>query len=92
MRLWVLFTWLMQGWVVTHLHKGKCHIETMCEILEMWGRGIGIRLLEFCESCANEKNTRDFIGIVLCLGFTALWFLKNRDGKGPIAVNSNGMI
>ena len=51
MRLWVLFTWLMgcdpfAQWVHT-LKEGKCHIEFLCEILEMWGRGLGLDCWSF---------------------------------------------
>ncbi|KAL7474931.1 hypothetical protein ACHAW6_000872 [Cyclotella cf. meneghiniana] len=48
------------------LEEGECYIETMCVASEMRGRGIGLRLLEFCEARARERNAR-----VLTLGVVA---------------------
>ncbi|KAL7477017.1 hypothetical protein ACHAW6_002839 [Cyclotella cf. meneghiniana] len=53
---------LFAQWMHT-LKEGKCYIETMCVVLKMPYRGIGIRLLEFCESHSSKRNAR-----VLTLG------------------------
>ncbi len=45
MRLWVLFTWLMQGWVVTHLHSECIHWKkanaTLRLCVRFWKCGAG---------------------------------------------------
>jgi ribosomal protein S18 acetylase RimI-like enzyme len=38
------------------LKDGECYIESMCVLPEVRGRGIGTRLLEFCEARARERS------------------------------------
>ncbi|KAL3803342.1 hypothetical protein HJC23_009306 [Cyclotella cryptica] len=48
------------------LKKDECYIESICVVSEMRGRGVGLRLLEFCEARARERGAR-----ILSLGVVA---------------------
>eukprot|EP00960_Hanusia_phi_P054616 762720-Hanusia_phi.AAC.2 len=52
--------------VLHPLQEGECYIESMCVLSEVRGKGIGTRLLEFCEARARERKAR-----VLSLGVVA---------------------
>ena len=47
------------------VREGECYIEMMSVLPEMRGRGIGNRLLEFCEECARARGAdRLTLGVV----------------------------